>query len=134
MDKNKIICIDFNKFENFKEFSEFIEKNEEFKDIYTEINSLYKISYGSVFKKLSKIWVLDNFVIYIQHKGSNKMIINPDFENIVLKKSINLVNEIKISEENSNIKLDIDSILDKINDVGIENLTLEEKEFLSKQN
>ena len=32
------------------------------------------------------------------------------------------------------ITLDMDSILDRINDVGVDGLTLEEKDFLDKQN
>ena len=61
------------------------------------------------------------------------MIINPELEKIVIEKSICINNN---EEENSDVEiiLDINTILDRINDVGVEGLTLEEKEFLDKQN
>jgi hypothetical protein len=59
------------------------------------------------------------------------------------ERSLKLINEIKESREMSDIekivqknqtKFDIDEILDKINRVGIDNLTKEEKEFLNNYN
>ena len=134
MEKNNIICIDFNEFETFNEFSEFVNKNEKLKNIRTNTNISHRISYKSVFSKLSKIWILDDFILYIQHKGSDKMIINPELEKIVMERSICANNNEKDKDSGVEIILDINTILDRINDVGVEGLTLEEKEFLDKQN
>jgi hypothetical protein len=60
------------------------------------------------------------------------MIINPDLEKIILEKSVSLTEKSKV--KNIEITLDMDSILDRINDVGVDGLTLEEKDFLDKQN
>ena len=115
-----------------KPASKFIEKHDRLKEIRTNSNISHTLSYESVFNKLSKIWILDDFIIYIQHKGSNKMIINPDLEKIILEKSVSLTEKSKV--KNIEITLDMDSILDRINDVGVDGLTLEEKDFLDKQN
>mgnify|MGYP001309899088 CR=1 FL=1 len=132
MEKNNIICVNLSGFETYKEFSKFIEKHDRLKEIRTNSNISHTLSYESVFNKLSKIWILDDFIIYIQHKGSNKMIINPDLEKIILEKSVSLTEKSKV--KNIEITLDMDSILDRINDVGVDGLTLEEKDFLDKQN
>jgi hypothetical protein len=132
MEKNNIICVNLSGFETYKEFSKFIEKHDRLKTIRTNSNISHTLSYESVFNKLSKIWILDDFIIYIQHKGSNKMIINPDLEKIILEKSVSLTEKSKV--KNIEITLDMDSILDRINDVGVDGLTLEEKDFLDKQN
>jgi|TARA_B110000259_G_C13827647_1_gene327297 hypothetical protein len=132
MVKNNIICINFNNFKNYKEFSKFIDKSENLRKIYTGSDFSNTLSYESVFNKLSKVWILDNYIMYIQHKGSDEMIINPELEKIILEKSTeinNIVEETKVE-----IILDMDSILDRINDVGVDGLTLEEKDFLNKQN
>tara|TARA_B100000497_G_C7622560_1_gene374026 strand:+ start:124 stop:522 length:399 start_codon:yes stop_codon:yes gene_type:complete len=132
MRENNIICVNLSGFETYKEFSKFIEKHDRLKAIRTNSNISHTLSYESVFNKLSKIWILDDFIIYIQHKGSNKMIINPDLEKIILEKSVSLTEKSKV--KNIEITLDMDSILDRINDVGVDGLTLEEKDFLDKQN
>ena len=132
MSKNNIICVNLSEFETYKEFSKFIDKHDRLKEIRTNSNISHTLSYESVFNELSKIWILDDFIIYIQHKGSDKMIINPDLEKIILEKSVSLIEKTK--NENIEITLDMDSILDRINDVGVEGLTLEEKDFLDKQN
>jgi len=133
MTKSNIICINFNDFENYTEFTKFIDKNDNLKKIYTGSDLINTISYESVFNKLSKVWILDNYLMYIQHKGSNKMIINPELEKIVLDKSVEL-NKKQIKNTNIKVILDMDTILDRINDVGVDGLTLEEKDFLNKQN
>lgn len=132
MRENNIICVNLSGFETYKEFSKFIEKHDRLKAIRTNSNISHTLSYESVFNKLSKIWILDDFIIYIQRKGSNKMIINPDLEKIILEKSVSLTEKSKV--KNIEITLDMDSILDRINDVGVDGLTLEEKDFLDKQN
>lgn len=132
MEKNNIICVNLSGFETYKEFSKFIEKHDRLKAIRTNSNISHTLSYESVFNKLSKIWILDDFIIYIQRKGSNKMIINPDLEKIILEKSVSLTEKSKVKK--IEITLDMDSILDRINDVGVDGLTLEEKDFLDKQN
>jgi hypothetical protein len=132
MEKNNIICVNLSGFETYKEFSKFIEKHDRLKTIRTNSNISHTLSYESVFNKLSKIWILDDFIIYIQQKGSNKMMINPDLEKIILEKSVSLTEKPKV--KNIEITLNMDSILDRINDVGVDGLTLEEKDFLDKQN
>lgn len=132
MEESNIICVNLSGFETYKEFSKFIEKHDRLKAIRTNSNISHTLSYESVFNKLSKIWILDDFIIYIQRKGSNKMIINPDLEKIILEKSVSLTEKSKV--KNIEITLDMDSILDRINDVGVDGLTLEEKDFLDKQN
>lgn len=132
MEESNIICVNLSGFETYKEFSKFIEKHDRLKAIRTNSNISHTLSYESVFNKLSKIWILDDFIIYIQRKGSNKMIINPDLEKIILEKSVSLTEKSKVKK--IEITLDMDSILDRINDVGVDGLTLEEKDFLDKQN
>ena len=98
MEKNNIICVNLSGFETYKEFSKFIEKHDRLKTIRTNSNISHTLSYESVFNKLSKIWILDDFIIYIQQKGSNKMMINPDLEKIILEKSVSLTEKPKVGE------------------------------------
>jgi hypothetical protein len=136
MDKSDIICIDFSKFNNFIEFSVFLDKNPKFMNVYTKDNETDPISYELSFRKLDKIWILNNLVIYLKQKDSDEILLNPEFEKMVLTKSIDIKNYVNKNTKTKKDKiiLDIDSILDKINKVGVGGLTNEEKEFLDKQN
>lgn len=136
MDKSDIICIDFSKFNNFIEFSIFLDKNPKFMNIYTKNNEIDPISYELSFRKLDKIWILNNLVIYLKQKDSDEILLNPEFEKMVLTKSIDIKNYVNknTKPKKDKIILDIDSILDRINKVGVGGLTNEERDFLDKQN
>ena len=136
MDKGDIICIDFSKFNNFIEFSVFLDKNPKIMNVYTKDNETDPISYELSFRKLDKIWILNNLVIYLKQKDSDEILLNPEFEKMVLTKCIDIKNYVNKNTKTKKDKiiLDIDSILDKINKVGVGGLTNEEKEFLDKQN
>ena len=89
MINSNIICIDFTKFKKFDDFLKFLDKNPDYKNVH--IDESFEISYESSYNKLSKIWILDNFVVYIQLRESNRLVINPEFENMILSKSIDVL-------------------------------------------
>lgn len=144
IDKN-IACIDFTKFETFDDYQEWIIKKEN--DVY--INFQYVnlnideekdtyLSIPKIFSKTAKIWVIGKYVVATQYRGSDKVIMNPDLSRFIVEDSYDAVTDpkkvISNTEEVNNKDMTIDSILDKISEVGIENLTKSERKFLDSVN
>ncbi len=71
-----------------------------------------------------------------REKNSDEIKINPDLSRFLLENSFNYVNENNKEREEVSEKfvpdLSVDSILDRITEVGINNITKQEKEFLDK--
>ena len=135
---NSITCIDLEKFEDFESFQKFIKKNKKYETLFTRGDKNHILSYHNVFYKVAKIWIVDNFVISLQNRGDDEYYTNPELDSILEKESVDVLDRDIIEYEEkvnqSEIKLDMDSILDRINEIGINSLTKEEKDFLNKNN
>lgn len=109
-----------------KEF--FVPLNMKFKNIYSEFkkhNS--KSSLRNI--KLTKIFILDKYILGYTFREEIKEE-EHFFENIHLEDLFSQIEPIKFDDEIENT---VDSILDKINKVGIVNLTVEEINILQNQ-
>jgi hypothetical protein len=133
---NSITCIDLEKFDDFDSFLDFIKKNKEYETLFTRSGKDYILSYHNVFYRISKLWIIDSFVISMKNRGCDEIIPNPHLDEILMEHSVDVLDrdvvQHKEKMESLEIKLDMDSILDRINEVGLGNLTKKEKDFLSK--
>jgi hypothetical protein len=132
-----IINLDFRKFKSAKELYEFTTNDDNFDTLANvttddEIDSV--ILYKSLYKKFDEIWICNNYLIAKRDRNSDEIVINPDFTRFLLENSFNYLEEYK-KEKNKEQEdfiqnLDINSILDEISKVGLENISSEEKNFL----
>ena len=141
-----------------------LDRNKQFKEILEKVNnkkSRFKTRINNTIYigvKLEDKVLLDDIIFSINKVHYNKIVDVVDILGLVFYREDfersfgvslqelkdNSMNMLKpINEEqsdiqkiinNNNNKLDIDDILDRINKVGIKNLTEEEKEFLNKYN
>ena len=147
IDKN-IACIDFTKFETFDDYQEWMIKKEngvyinfQYVNLNIDEEKDTYLSIPKIFSKTAKIWIIGKYVVATQYRGSDGVIMNPDLSRFIVEDSYDAVTDpkkvVKIDDEETNsIKEDmtIDSILDKISEVGIENLTKSERKFLDNVN
>tara|TARA_B100001059_G_C17558547_1_gene438857 strand:+ start:160 stop:606 length:447 start_codon:yes stop_codon:yes gene_type:complete len=137
-----IINLDFRKFKTAKELVEFTQNDDNFDtlaNVTIDHDTDSVIKYKSLYKKFDEVWILNNYLVAKRGKNSDKIVINPDLTRYLLENSFNYVKEYKKEEKKESEKkeseifienLTIDSVLDKISKVGIENITKEEKQFL----
>ena len=135
-----IINLKLTDFESHESYIEFIERDENWDNLAnlkTDSDLEMYAKQEFVYSDWAEIWVLNGFLVARRARNSDKVMINPEFSKYLLSNTINylnLYNEEKIKEEESKIKLDMDSILDRINQVGFENLSDKEKKFLKDSN
>lgn len=111
---------------NLKEF--FIPLNDKFKAIVQEFRNYYgKGNYLSTVK-LKRIFILERFILSYTFQLENEPY-EHFFWNIHLEEQLFLLDIITFDDKTP---LSIDIILDKINADGMENLTIEEQDFLNK--
>ena len=132
-----IINLDFRKFKSAEELYEFTTNDDNFDTLANvtiddEIDFIIK--YKRLYKKFDEIWILNNYLIAKRGRNSDKIVINSDFTRYLLENSFNYLEEYK-KEKNKEAKvfnenLDIDSILDEISKVGLENISSEGKKIL----
>ena len=123
-----VTCVDVEELGfNLKEF--FQPLNQKFKAIHTEFKKYYPRTQYLHEVKLTKIYILDKYILGYSFRLENEPY-EHFFYNIHLE---NLLHQITPFQFDDKPKLTIDSILEKINRVGVENLTKEEQEFLNKQ-
>lgn len=129
-----VIHLNFRKFKNAEELIKFVENDDNFDtlaNVFIDKRNDKVIDYSYFFNKCDEIWVINNYLVCRKDKGSDEMKINPDFSRFLLEKSFDYVELYnKEKKKEFTINLNIDSILDRINEVGIENISEEEKEFL----
>jgi hypothetical protein len=117
--ENKIICIDFSKFNSNQELYSFVltipSLSDSNKKCWMEID----------LKIIHKYWFSGYKLIAYKLVGSN--VVKPINEFGDLMESITPVNDIE-----TDVVLELDDILDKISRVGINNISKKEKDFLSK--
>lgn len=111
---------------NLKEF--FQPLNQKFKAIHTEFKKYYPRTQYLHEVKLTKIYILDRYILGYSFRLENEPY-EHFFCNIHLE---SLLHQITPFQFDDKPKLTVDSILENINRVGIENLTSEEREFLNK--
>ena len=134
MKPNGIICIDFTEFDSVESLIEFINQKENirYKKIYLNKNKDCELCYRKAFSLYTKIWIIDDFVLFVKERIDTEGV-------LIIKDVLDFIesNAIEITDPNPIIKklpvvLDVDSILDRINQVGLNGITKEEKEFLQK--
>jgi hypothetical protein len=128
-----IIHLDFRKFKTIEELIDFLSVGDNFDNLakiqFNETTNI--ISYREVFKQWDEIWILSGYLVARRKKGSDQIMINPDLSRFIIEKSFNYVYEHNREQKKDFISnLSVDDILDKINQIGFENLTDEEKKFL----
>ena len=84
------------------------------------------------FSLYTKIWIIDDFVLFLKERIDTKgVLMIRDAIDFIVSNSIEITDPKPIIKK-SPVVLDVDSILDRINEVGLNGITKEEKEFLQK--
>ena len=133
-----VIHVDFRKFKTVGELVEFCITDDNLRNVRLDQRSNFSIDYYYFFDKWDEIWIVNNYLIAKKESGSKQIEINSDLTRFLLDKSFNYVDiynkekekEEKIKNKEHFSNLNIDSILDRISQIGFENITEEEKEFL----
>ena len=103
-------------------------------DIDIDYKDKYRMSYEKAFKLYDELWIIDGFCMAIKPKDDDEIVINPELSDFLSEQTFDYKKE-KEKLESSRIfleSLSVNSILDKISKVGIENITESEKRFLDK--
>ena len=143
LDIRGIIRFKITDFNSVEEIIKYAESDDNF-DVLRNILVTYQIdkkdkdkiimSYENAFKLYDELWIIDGFCMAIKPKDDDEIVINPDLSDFLSEQTFDYKKE-KEKLESSKIfleSLSIDSILDKISKVGIENITESEKRFLDK--
>lgn len=133
------IHLDFRKFKSGEELVEYTQTDDNFDtlaNIYFNDEKGTILNYKTLYNTFDEIWVVNNYLVGKREKNSDEIKINPDLSRFLLENSFNYVNENNKERKEVSEKfvpdLSIDSILDRITEVGINNITKQEKEFLDK--
>tara|TARA_X000000368_G_scaffold249542_1_gene197068 strand:- start:8198 stop:8641 length:444 start_codon:yes stop_codon:yes gene_type:complete len=143
LDIRGIIRFKMTDFNSAEEIIKYVESDDNF-DVLRNILTTYQIdrkhkdktrmSYEKAFKYYDELWIIDGFCMAIKPKDDDEIVINPELSDFLSEQTFDYKKE-KEKLESSRIfleSLSIDSILDKISKVGIENITESEKRFLDK--
>lgn len=143
LDIKGIIRFKLTDFKSEEELMEYINSDDNFDvlrnillDQQNDINESEKtiMSYDKAYEHYEEIWILDGFCVAVKSKCTEEIVINPGFSDFLLDITFDYKKE-KEKLESSRIflkSISVDSILDKISKVGIENITESEKRFLDK--
>ena len=120
-------------FESYDDYIEFVEKDENWDNLRNlrvdnEDEAFAKHDY--IYREWDEYWVIKGYLVARRTKDSDKVFVNPDLSRYLLENTLNYVNE--YNKEKFIPNLSIDSILDRISEVGIENLTEAERKFLDE--
>jgi len=133
------IHLDFRKFKSGEELVEYTQTDDNFDtlaNIYFNDEKGTILNYKTLYNTFDEIWIVNNYLVGKREKNSDEIKINPDLSRYLLENSFNYVNENNKEREEVSEKfvpdLSVDSILDRITEVGINNITKQEKEFLDK--
>ena len=132
-----IINLNFREFKSGNKLYEFSKNDDNFDtlaNVWSTVDENTIINYETLHKKFDEIWILNNYIIAKRTTNSDKIEINPDFTRYLIENSFNYLEEYK-KEKNKEAKvfnenLDVDSILDEISKVGLENISSEGNKFL----
>lgn len=134
MKPNGIICIDFTEFDSVESLIEWINQKENirYKKLYLNKTKDRELCYQKAFSLYTKIWIIDDFVLFLKERRDTKgVLMISDAIDFIDSNSIEITDPKPIIKK-SPVVLDVDSILDRINEVGLNGITKEEKEFLQK--
>jgi len=143
LDIRGIIRFKITDFNSVEEIIKYVESDDNF-DVLRNILTSYQIdikhkdkirmSYEKAFEYYDELWIIDGYCMAIKPKDDDEIVINPDLSDFLSEQTFDYKKE-KEKLESSKIfleSLSVDSILDKISKVGIENITESEKRFLDK--
>lgn len=143
LDIKGIIRFKITDFNSVEEIIKYVESDDNFDvlrnilvtyDIDIDYKDKYRMSYEKAFKLYDELWIIDGFCMAIKPKDDDEIVINPELSDFLSEQTFDYKKE-KEKLESSRIfleSLSVNSILDKISKVGIENITESEKRFLDK--
>lgn len=143
LDIKGIIRFKMTDFNSVEEIIKYVESDDNFDvlrnilvtyDIDIDYKDKVRMSYEKAFEHYDELWIIDGFCMAIKPKGDDEIVINPELSDFLSEQTFDYKKE-KEKLESSRIfleSLSVDSILDKISKVGIENITESEKRFLDK--
>ena len=143
LDIKGIIRFKITDFNSVEEIIKYVESDDNFDvlrnilvtyDIDIDYKDKYRMSYEKAFKLYDELWIIDGFCMAIKPKDDDEIDINPELSDFLSEQTFDYKKE-KEKLESSRIfleSLSVNSILDKISKVGIENITESEKRFLDK--
>jgi hypothetical protein len=131
-------------FKTLEEYEEFVTRDENWDNLHNlkveenNPNGKNHVKSSYIYENWDEIWVYNGYLVARISKGSDKVVMNPDFTRYLLENTSNYIDLYKEEKEKEEFEisknLDMDSILDRINEVGFENLTEIEKRFLKNNN
>jgi hypothetical protein len=139
-----ILNLKMTDFKTLEEYEEFVTRDENWDNLHNlkveenNPNGKNHVKSSYIYENWDEIWVYNGYLVARISKGSDKVVMNPDFTRYLLENTSNYIDLYKEEKEKEEFEisknLDMDSILDRINEVGFENLTEIEKRFLKNNN
>lgn len=139
-----ILNLKMTDFKTLEEYEEFVTRDENWDNLHNlkveenNPNGKNHVKSSYIYENWDEIWVYNGYLVARRSKGSDKIVMNPDFTRYLLENTSNYIDLYKEEKEKEEFEisknLDINSILDRINEVGFENLTEIEKRFLKNNN
>ena len=139
-----ILNLKMTDFKTLEEYEEFVTRDENWDNLHNlkveenNPNGKNHVKSSYIYENWDEIWVYNGYLVARISKGSDKVVMNPDFTRYLLENTSNYIDLYKEEKEKEEFEisknLDMDSILDRINEVGFENLTEVEKRFLKNNN
>lgn len=139
-----ILNLKMTDFKTLEEYEEFVTRDENWDNLHNlkveenNPNGKNHVKSSYIYENWDEIWVYNGYLVARRSKGSDKIVMNPDFTRYLLENTSNYIDLHKEEKEKEEFEisknLDMDSILDRINEVGFENLTEIEKRFLKNNN
>lgn len=139
-----ILNLKMTDFKTLEEYEEFVTRDENWDNLHNlkveenNPNGKNHVKSSYIYENWDEIWVYNGYLVARRSKGSDKIVMNPDFTRYLLENTSNYIDLYKEEKEKEEFEisknLDMDSILDRINEVGFENLTEIEKRFLKNNN
>lgn len=139
-----ILNLKMTDFKTLEEYEEFVTRDENWDNLHNlkveenNPNGKNHVKSSYIYENWDEIWVYNGYLVARRSKGSDKIVMNPDFTRYLLENTSNYIDLYKEEKEKEEFEisknLDMNSILDRINEVGFENLTEIEKRFLKNNN
>lgn len=131
-----ILNLKMTDFKTLEDYEEFVTRDENWDNLHNlkveenNPNGKNHVKSSYIYENWDEIWVYNGYLVARRSKGSDNVVMNPDFTRYLLENTDNYLTLYKEDIKN----LNMDSILDRINEVGFENLTEIEKKFLKDNN
>jgi hypothetical protein len=133
-----ILNLKLTNFKTFEEYEEFITRDENWDNLANlkveenNPNGKNHVKASYIYQKWDEIWVYKGYLVARKAKGTDEVFINPDFTRYLTENTANYLTEYNkvLQEKEISNNLNINFILDRINKVGLKNLTELEIKYL----